>query len=63
MTEVRPRAHYCTMFKTVAAESRDSHAWDMYVAERADIHAFLFWVIALLMALCAIAVVVTTCWG
>ena len=29
------------MFKTVAAESRDSHAWDMYAAERADIHAFL----------------------
>jgi uncharacterized protein (TIGR03083 family) len=34
-------AHYCTVFKTVAAESRDSHAWDMYGAERADIHAFL----------------------
>jgi uncharacterized protein (TIGR03083 family) len=29
------------MFKTVAAESRDSRAWDMYAAERADIHAFL----------------------
>ena len=29
------------MFKTVAAESRHSHAWDMYAAERADIHAFL----------------------
>jgi uncharacterized protein (TIGR03083 family) len=41
LTAVRPRAHYCTMFKTVAAESRDSHAWDMYAAERADIHAFL----------------------
>ena len=29
------------MFKTVSAESRDAHAWDMYAAERADLHAFL----------------------
>jgi uncharacterized protein (TIGR03083 family) len=41
LTVARLRAHYCTVFKTSAAESRDSHAWDMYAAERADIHAFL----------------------
>ena len=41
MTVVHPQAQHCTVYKTVAAESRDSHAWDMYVAERADIHAFL----------------------